>query len=138
MPMMWKTDEVPNVYLAALCTWREARGTSDEAIRGVLHVIKNRATHPSWWGAGYPGVILKPYQFSSFNAGDPNAVKFPAEEDRVFQKILNITERVIVGQDEDLTGGATHYHNSDITPAWDKQLTQVAKIGPFTFFKEGV
>lgn len=134
--MMWNTDEVPNVYLTALCTWREARGTSDEAIRGVLHVIKNRATRPSWWGSSYSGVILKPLQFSSFNAGDPNAVKFPADGDQIFKKILGFTEKVIAGQDEDLTDGATHYHDSSVSPDWAAKMTQTAKIGPFTFYKE--
>lgn len=134
--MMWKTDEVPKIYLTALCCWREARGTSDDAMRGVIHAIKNRATKPSWWGSGYIGVILKPLQFSSFNSNDPNAVKFPADDDRVFARILELTEKIVMNQDEDLTDGATHYHNADIAPAWDSNMIETARIGPFKFFRE--
>lgn len=132
---MWRIDEIPSVYLTALCAWREARGTSDEAIAGVLHVIRNRALQPKWWGSGYVGVILKPQQFSSFNPNDPNAVKIPDDTDHVFNKILNMTELVMMGQREDLTGGATHYHDTSVHPSWASHLKQTAKIGPFVFYK---
>ena len=131
----WKTDEVPNVYLTALCAWREARGASLEAIRGVLHVIRNRALTPSWWGSGYVGVVLRPYQFSSFNAGDPNATKFPTADDVQFKNILFLTEKVMLGQDQDLTDGAVLYCESNSFPDWRAKSTQVATIGPFVFFR---
>jgi hypothetical protein len=135
--MVWHTDQVPDVYLTALCTWREARGCSDEAIRGVLHVIRNRAITPSWWGKGYVGVILKPYQFASFNKNDPNAMKFPEADDPIFKKILVMTETIIAGQDQDLTGGAVLYHSMDVFPDWAAKSVQTAKLGPFTFYREG-
>ena len=43
-------------------------------------MIRNRAEDPKKrWPRTVSGVILEPRQFSSFNAGDPNAVKFPVE-----------------------------------------------------------
>lgn len=132
---MWTLDEVPKVYLMALCAWREARGCSLEAIRGVLHVIENRARKPGWWGAGHVEVVLKPKQFSCFNPGDPNAVKFPEADDRVFRQILDHVEQVLMGQDQDLTGGATHYHSAEVTPEWAASLTRTAHIGTFVFYK---
>ncbi len=133
---VWKTSEVPSVYLTALCAWREARGCPEDAIRGVLHVIRNRARKPSWWGrGGYADVVLKPMQFSSFNPSDPNAVKFPGIDDKMFPVILQLTENVMQGQDEDLTGGATHYHDSSVIPSWAAEMTKTAQIGPFTFYR---
>lgn len=135
--MMWKTEEVTDLYLTALCAWREARGCSDDGIRGVLHVIKNRGRKPSWWGGpSLASVVLKPMQFSSFNTGDPNATKFPHDGDQIFRKILELASNVLVGQDEDLTGGATHYHDSSVFPPWALHATKLAQIGTFTFYKE--
>ena len=131
---MWKTDEVPKVYLMALCAWRESRGCSDEAIRGVLHVIKNRAAKPGWWGDSIVQVVLKPLQFSSFNSGDPNATKIPADGDPIFAKILNLTDLILNNQDEDLTGNAVNYHDSSVSPAWADASKKSAQIGPFTFY----
>ncbi len=131
---MWKTSETPTVYLMALCAWREARGCSPEAVRGVLHVIQNRAAKPGWWGDSIVSVILKPSQFSSFNPGDPNAAKFPADSDLVFSKILMLTDAVLNHQDEDLTGGAVNYHDSSVSPSWALPANKSAQIGPFTFY----
>ena len=136
MPMMWNTDEVPMVYLTALCAWREARGESEEGIRGVLHVIHNRGKKSSWWGSGHVGCILKPLQFSCFNRDDPNATKFPDDGNPLFRRILELTANVLVGQDEDLTGGATHYHEQNVFPDWAAKLKRTATIGHHFFYKE--
>lgn len=135
---MWRTDEVPRIYLMALCAWREARGATDEAIRGVLHVIQNRAARPKWWGKSIVDVVLKPHQFSSFTTGDPNAAKFPGDDDLAFAKILTLTERVLNHQDEDLTGGAVLYHEATIFPDWAANSLRVTQVGPFVFYKESV
>ena len=133
---MWKTEEVPKVYLTALCAWREARGESDEGIRAVLHVIDNRARKPSWWGSGHEEVVLKPYQFSSFNADDPNASKLPRSGDARFRWIMDRAALVIMREDEDLTGGATHYHTLEISPPWADGMVKCATIGSHVFYKE--
>ncbi len=145
---MWRTDEVPTIYLVALCCWREARAESEEGWRGVLHVIRNRALKPSWWGNGWVDVVLKPYQFSSFNPPwhdaktgelriDPNATKFPVVGDQIFRRILELTAKVVVGEDDDLTNGASHYYADSIAkPDWAEKMTQTAKIGRHNFYKE--
>jgi len=80
-------------------------------------------------------VILKPKQFSSFNADNPEAVRFPGGDDRVFLQILDHVEQVLMGKDSDLTGGATHFHSDDASPEWTSSMTKTAKIGVFTFYK---
>ena len=135
MSSTWQTDEVPNLYLTALCCWREARGESRDGWRGVLHVIRDRALRPSWWGNGYVGVILQPQQFSSFNHDSSQAVLIPGDRDPVFPQILECAANVLSGDDEDLTGGATYYHTYDVHPDWDKHLTVTATIGSHIFYK---
>ena len=124
-------------FLLALCLWREARGESFEAKLAVRHVIMNRAADPRW-PDDYAGVILQPKQFSSFSAGDPNAVKFPALGDPSWIQCCHVA---MVASIEDPTKGATFYHSGpreklpercqrDFPP---EKLT--AKIGAFSFYR---
>src|SRR5271154_1683366 len=89
--MTLTTQTLDAVYLTALCCWREARGETTDAQRGEIWSILNRAAVRAWWNhnvAGDPvAVVLMPMQYSSFNAGDPNAAKFPASTDKVFAEI---------------------------------------------------
>lgn len=64
--------------LAALCVWREARGESIAAKLGVVWVLRNRCEMAPAQGfkRDMAGNILKPWAFSSFNADDPNSLKF--------------------------------------------------------------
>jgi hypothetical protein len=96
--------------LAALCVWREARGESQDARRGVWWVIQNRVGQPMF-RPSLTRVVLQPYQFSSFNAGDPNATKFPNEaiplDWQAWLEILAIAE----SPDTDPTYGAFYYES---------------------------
>jgi len=105
-------------FLAALCVWREARGQSIEARRGVWWVLMNRVGMPIF-KPNLTAVILQRNQFSSFNRHDPNAVKFPIESQaadwQAWQEILDIAESPGV----DSTGGAVYYESFPPGPALD-------------------
>ena len=124
--------------LLALCTWREARG---EPYRGKLAVawsIRNRVFHPSWWGKTYPEVILKPFQYSSFNHNDPNAVQMPLHDDTSFSECLAVCEDAYSGIGSDPTNDATHYHTASLTgdslPEWARTATFKVQIGNHLFY----
>lgn len=127
------TSDAYERVLLALCCWREARGESIQAQRGVIWVILNRADKPSWWGKDIVSVVLQPSQFSSFNKGDPNALLFPQSSDIVFREI------VLLAADPGLdpTFGATHYNSlpDDNQPSWAAEMTKTADIGAFHFYK---
>lgn len=53
--------------------WGEARGEGREGMIAVAWVILNRASIGGWWGNSIETVCLKPWQFSCWNANDPNA-----------------------------------------------------------------
>jgi N-acetylmuramoyl-L-alanine amidase len=63
--------------LLALCEWREADDQGVDGMRAVGHVVRNRADMPCWWGVDIQSVILKPWQFSSFDHGDPDERRWP-------------------------------------------------------------
>jgi N-acetylmuramoyl-L-alanine amidase len=128
-------EQLSDLQLAALCIWREARGEGLLGKRGVAHVIHNRAQQ----GFGYSiaHVILKPYQFSSFNANDPNADKWPADADHSWLDCQQTASEVLGGSDEDITNGATFYYSPPLTApphAWGP-VDIVLKVGNLTFCK---
>ncbi len=107
-------DQYSN-FMAALCVWREARNQSPPARLGIWHVIHNRVGRPLF-RPSVVRVVLQPQQFSSFNANDPNAVKFPNEANaldwQAWQEILEMVEDQIadlVGLGPDPTQGAVYY-----------------------------
>lgn len=126
--------------LACLCIWREARGCTVQAKLGVAWSIQNRVNHPSWWGTDVVSVILKPYQYSSFDFADPNAIKFPQPTDTSWQACLQIMDQVTRNGEPDPTNGATHYYDKsldDKPPAWarDGSMIETAVIDSLRFWK---
>lgn len=122
-------------FLLALCAWREARGETAEAQRGVIHSILNRVARPSWWGRDIVSVILKPEQYSSFNPGDPNSVKFPASvSDPIWLAIVEMA----FAPGPDNTAGATNYLDSSMwndPPEWTKAMTPTVQLDGLRFWK---
>lgn len=122
--------------LTALCIWREARGEPLDAKKGVAWVIRNRTLRPGWWGTDWTTVVLQPYQFSSFNRDDPNAVKWPAKSDLSWSECLTAAREAWEALNPDPTNGSTHYYDDSIkAPAWTSKMTATVKIGKLNFFK---
>jgi spore germination cell wall hydrolase CwlJ-like protein len=124
--------------MLALAIWREARGEVYAAKQGVAWVIQNRVLNPGWWGHDLVGVILMPFQFSSFNSGDPNATKFPAEADPSWADSLDVANKVIADALPDNTSGATSYFDNSIAPpgwATDGSQVHTVDIGNLHFYK---
>lgn len=138
---MQPTDyaSMSDTALMALCIWREARGELFLAKKCVGHVIKNRAAKGGWWGHDVHTVILKPWQFSSFNPGDPNSTKWPDDNETSWTDSLAASSAVLVGGDFDPTGGATYYYDSSIEwpKAWGNQdnYENTLNIGHLHFWK---
>jgi N-acetylmuramoyl-L-alanine amidase len=127
-----------SLILMAVAIWRESRGEVYAAKQGVAWVIQNRVNNPRWWGKTVNGVILMPFQFSSFNPGDPNAVKWPSPADPAWVDSLDVAEKVLTGILSDNTGGATSYYDNSITsPTWaiDGSNTATVSIGNLNFYK---
>jgi len=130
-----------DLFLLALCIWRESRGEILQAKQAVAWTIKNRASNPSWWGGpSLVSVILKPWQFSSFNAKDPNSVKFPQPTDTSWQASLEIAQQVVNGTVPDPTSGATSYFDKSLDanpPSWATvgSMILTANIGNLHFYK---
>jgi hypothetical protein len=111
-------EELTELEILSLCDWREARGEPTEGQRAVAHSIRNRTLTPAWYNGhkkgSYHAVILQPFQFSSFNPGDANDKKWPADDDPSWIKCQASCLWVPCGLDPDNTDGAINYYDTSI------------------------
>jgi len=131
-------SQYDDVNLLGLVIWREARGETCDAQLGVGCSIRNRVNKGGWWGNTYRTVILKPWQYSSFNEGDPNNTKFPAPDDSVWLQCLENASLIINGNCEDNTGGAQSYFDRSLDndpPKWAATMTKTTDLGHLHFYK---
>ena len=114
----------------------EARGELYGGKVAVACVVINRVKARSWYGDSVAAVCLKPYQFSCWNADDPNREKIEAatEDDDDFRECLDVATRALAGEFPDLTFGSRHYHTPGVTPKWSRGKTPIIKIGEHLFF----
>jgi len=139
---MTETEKDRDVLARTL--WGEARGETLAGMLAVAWAIRNRVNDGkarSWWGEGYAGVCLKPYQFSCWNKNDPNfpflsgAKPIPVAE---MAKAVMVATAVMDGVYPDPTGGATHYYATTMpkAPAWAAKAKQTLKLGHHVFFRD--
>lgn len=123
--------------LLSLCCWREARSEGMFGKRGVAHTVLNRVRVNKFFGHDIHSVVLKPFQFSSFNANDPNSEKWPADDDPSWLDCLTAAKQVLFWQDPDLTAGALYYFSPPLTQPprdWGDVVTTLV-VGRLTFCK---
>lgn len=128
---------------AARTIFGEARGEPTAGQMAVAWVIRNRVEQPSWWGKTPDEVCTHPYQFSCWNANDPNSslLKLMSSHNLRYQWFLGVVKVVFKSQGTDPTGGATHYKVRGTKASWDSEVEQKGiapvSIGKHDFFKIG-
>lgn len=134
--------------MLALTIWREARSEPEDARLGVMHVILNRVAQSpkEGWPNTIHAVCVQPYQFSSFNKGDPNSIVWPLEKNKEDWEAWEEILAMIDAAEEDPTEGANFYHDDSISPpykAWlgdkateeDLLAKKTTDIGALQFYK---
>ena len=124
------------LFMLALCIWREASNQSHAAKVGVGRVIGNRAAHPAWWGRTIVEVIVHKWQFSGMTAaGDPNLIRWPTEEDPSWADAQAAAKESLDVNSTDSTNGAVDYFTAPLTapPAEWGPVTITATIDGVTF-----
>lgn len=121
-----------DLFMVALCCWREARNQLEDGMTAVAWVIRNRSlkhqTSPYF-------EVTKKLQFSSITApGDTQLSIWPIEADGRWQDALQIAQKVWAGSMVDPTDGATLYYNPD---AIEKGKTITLKSGLVVAFPKG-
>lgn len=133
---MFNNALVDQQYYLALTMYGEARGEGARGMQAVGNVILNRVKKGGWYGASVKNVVLKSYQFSCWNSGDPNREVMLTATPEKLATANAIAGQLLAGQLEDITGGATNYHADYVSPSWAKKMTKTVKIGRHIFYKE--
>jgi N-acetylmuramoyl-L-alanine amidase len=126
-----------DVFMLALCLWREARGEGRTGMIAVGCVVRNRVIRD---GQSYYAETVRRLQFSSLTAkGDPELTLWPVENDPSWQTAQALAQSIISEDVQDITGGATLYYATSIPfPAtWNRsKVKQTVQIGNQIFFIE--
>lgn len=147
------TDQV-----LAITLYGEARSEPVEGRIAIASVIRNRVNadlgndqKPDWWGEGYKGVCLAPWQFSCWtpkggeqNYADVMAAVHTAVNGAPIGPVLRecawLALGIIGGDLRDRVNGATHYLTADLfrinPPKWAKGKTPLVRVGAHLFFKD--
>ena len=122
------TNDDEQIDYMARTMWGEARGEGATGMRAVGHVIMNRVKAGSWYGATPKDVVLKKWQFSCWNADDPNRPKLLAvtTADSNFALAQSLAKAIYANY---LALGSVSK-----VPSWASKMTQVAEIGNHTFY----
>lgn len=148
-------EPLPDEAILGLTLYGEARGEPIEGILAVGCVIRNRVLadlkgdgKPDWWGEGYRGVCLKPFQFSVWNVKDPDsnhqhlmtvAAKLKAIEvmSPLFEQCAWAALGISRGAILDTVKGANHYHTIQMKPrpSWAQSYAPVMQKGNHIFYR---
>lgn len=130
--------DAEDLYLPALCVWREMRGESPQARLACFWVIRNRTTDLRFrWPRRPALVVTQPFQFSSFNHGDPNAALIPKAGGTDWHAWLDICA-MCDAPGGDPTGGANQYEalpDDAPKPGWVAQSSLLVTIGKTRFYR---
>lgn len=131
------------IDILARTIYGEARGESISGQEAIASVVLNRVRIARqrggyWWGNTIAEVCQKPWQFSCWNADDPNCtlIKNVKETDLIFCICKRIAARAAGGVLEDKTSGATHYHTKSMRPKWSIGKIPCAEIGAHFFYND--
>ena len=137
---------VNDIDTLARTMWGEARSEGYRGMQAVANVIINRyeAAQASpakarQYGRTIAEICKKKWQFSAWNAGDPNRGKMLSvtEQDPQFRTALEIARKAVAGTLPDITGGADHYHTKSLQADWSEGRRPITSHGKHVFFRLG-
>lgn len=132
------------IVTLAKTMWGEARGEGIEGLSAVAHVVFNRVARQTYWGKTIEEVCLRPYQFSCWNANDPNRAQLLqlTSANGIYALALQLAQQLrdldpAERVRQDAVGGATHYHARTIPPPrWARGRTPCARIRNHLFYRD--
>ncbi len=133
-----------NFKCLVLNAYHEARGESREEIAAVTMVVLNRSAHDFFPERlcdvikqtktdANGNIILHQCQFSWYCDGKSD---YP-RDNRAYGRVEYITQQAVTKwiNDNDISNGATHFHDKRVNPDWANDFTRVAVIGSHVFYK---
>ena len=129
-------EDFPVVDILARVIWGEAEGEGAEGMQAVGNVILNRANIKN---KNIPEVMFRKDQFSAIGDKDRfNSMINLSPDNPQYIQALEISKKLLAGELDDITNGATHFYNpntANMELDWIKQYPVVTTIGKHTFAK---
>ncbi len=142
-----RTLDMAQAITVAKTIWAEARGEGPQGMQAVANVIVNRTKNPGWWSRHadeipddtFAAVCRDPFQFSCWNADDPNRALIDrvTVEDPQYRVALSIASDAVAGTLGDLTNGCDHYHTVSTLPRWAARRSPDFALGRHLFYRIG-
>ena len=129
-------EDFPVVDILARVIWGEAEGEGAEGMQAVGNVILNRANIKD---KNIPEVMFRKDQFSAI--GDKNRFNSMinlSPDNPEYIQALEISKKLLAGELDDITNGATHFYNpntANMELDWIKQYPVIYKLGNHWFAK---
>ena len=147
-PKKGRRASAVDIDTVARTVWGEARGEDWRGKVAVVWVLMNRAAHARAYMIRYKAkrhalygdgtlasAATMPWQFSVWNARDPNRKKLKtAHKTKPWAECLAAVHAVLDGLETDQTGGATHYCHTKSRPLWAKGVTPTTFVGNHKFY----
>ena len=122
------------LYCAAQNVYFESRGEPDIGQMAVTQVVLNRVESYKW-PETICGVVWQDKQFSWTHDGKSDRINVGNKLNRLAW-MKSVFYAVMAMVEDDVTNGATHYHNTSVKPYWADSMNQTAIIGNHIFYKE--
>lgn len=127
---------VAQTQCLAKAIYYEARSERTAGQLGVAEVIMNRVGDHR-----YPNTICDVvYQGATRTTGCQftftcDGATDKAPRGKLWDKAQTIASHVVMGLNEEKTGGATHYHATYVNPVWNSGLVRTERIGLHIFYR---
>jgi hypothetical protein len=127
------------VEVLAGTAWGDNRAHGYQGLQSVMNVVMNRIAHPRWWGHDVLSVCLAPWQFSCWNADDPNRPQIMAltPADSEFALAFGLAKMATQWRLLDITDGADSYFDASMRypPEWAARAVHTCDIGSQRFYR---
>lgn len=129
-------DMVAQTQCLATAIYYEARSERTAGQLGVAEVIMNRVADHR-----YPNTVCDVvYQGATRTTGCQftftcdGAMRIKPRG-KLWDKAQTVASHVVMGLNEEKTGGATHYHATYVNPVWNSGLVRTERIGTHIFYR---
>lgn len=128
-----------DIDILARTLYGEARGEFFKygigALIAVANVVLNRCRRG--FARKASDVCLEPYQFSCWRENDVNyqVIKNIKPDNRIFQKCLEVSRKVLSEDWPDITAGCDHYHAKSVRPYWAAHMEPKIVFGNHCFYQ---
>lgn len=134
------TDQFADREIIARTAWGEARSLGHDGMQATINCIQNRLlSGVTWWGSTLRTICIRPWQFSCWNANDPNRPKLLSvgETDPQYIIALGLADSAINGTLVDISNCSDSYYDDRMPsmPVWSTGLEPRFICGTQKYFK---